>query len=451
MENGQPKSAGGDGYCLVLSGGGARGVYHIGVWRALRELGIEIEAFVGNSIGALVAAFLAQGLESELEAIGSTIGIDTILRLPPELVENGELKLGPDALAGLRRLGRDLVERKGLDTGPLRELLEKHIDESVLRASDKDLGIVAVDLGDLEPREFFLDAMEEGSLVDHLMASAAFPGFESPVIEGKSYVDGGLYDNIPYETARRRGYRKIIVVDVSGPGRNRRPSIEGAQTVYIKNSVDMGGAFDFDRRFLDSFALLGYLDALRTFGRLWGYSYFLESESASEKEFRSRASALDPRLRSRLLDPSGGAFPARMRYDRRLLLKLLECAASALRVERVARYDYGTLAAAIRSARDADEAKLAALLAPLKGGPPSAANRGASRHETWDELVAEALRTATLRETPYFYARLLEELPLKLARESLKALLETLVPEIEAAMMYASIAREGVPTPKRAF
>ena len=48
------------GYCLVLAGGGAKGVYHLGVWKALRELGIEVDAFVGTSIGAVVAGLLAQ-------------------------------------------------------------------------------------------------------------------------------------------------------------------------------------------------------------------------------------------------------------------------------------------------------------------------------------------------------------------------------------------------------
>jgi predicted acylesterase/phospholipase RssA len=46
-------------YCLVLGGGGAKGVYHIGVWRALKELEVPVEAFVGNSIGAIMGAFMA--------------------------------------------------------------------------------------------------------------------------------------------------------------------------------------------------------------------------------------------------------------------------------------------------------------------------------------------------------------------------------------------------------
>ena len=198
-------------WCLVLSGGGAKGVYHIGAWRALRELGVEVDAFIGNSIGALVAPFMALGLSEELEEIAKGIGIDFILKVPPELVRDGELSVGIDRLPELRELARDFVKRGGLDTAPLRALLERSIDEARLRASGKDLGIVTVSLTELQPRELFLEAMEDGHLVDYLMASAAVPGFVAPVIKGKKYVDGGVHDNLPYTVALKRGYRRVIV------------------------------------------------------------------------------------------------------------------------------------------------------------------------------------------------------------------------------------------------
>ena len=50
-----------EAYALVLSGGGAKGIYHIGAWKALIELEISIEAVFGNSVGAIVAGFIAQG------------------------------------------------------------------------------------------------------------------------------------------------------------------------------------------------------------------------------------------------------------------------------------------------------------------------------------------------------------------------------------------------------
>jgi len=69
-------------YCLVLGGGGAKGIYHIGVWQALQEMGIPVGAFLGTSIGAVIAAFLAQGAGKSLERLGQEIRVDHVINLP---------------------------------------------------------------------------------------------------------------------------------------------------------------------------------------------------------------------------------------------------------------------------------------------------------------------------------------------------------------------------------
>ena len=398
-------------FCLVLGGGGAKGVYHIGVWRALRELGIDVDAFIGTSIGALIAGFLAQGAEEELEEIGRTITVDDILALPPELTENGEVKLDFESLAGIRELFRNAMARKGLDTSPLKLLLADRLDEEAIRRDGKDLGIVTVNLAGLEPREVFIEEMERGSLVEYLLASAAFPGFERPRIAGKEYTDGGLYDNVPYAMARRRGYRRIIVSDVSGAGRNRHPQVEGSLTAYIKNSVEMGGVLDFSRPFLDSFNLLGYLDAMRAFGRLVGHSYFVEPDPAAEAAFEP---------------PRGPApeFPEYMRHDRRGLLMRLECAASVLGVERVRRYTYATLEEAVRSRAD-EVAQRVEAARGRSGGILGLASQ-----------FREAIAARRLEERPLFYHRLVGEVVPGAPGALLTKALVALHPELPAGAAF---------------
>jgi len=267
-----------EGWCLVLSGGGAKGVYHLGVWKALKELGIRVDGVVGTSIGALVAALLAQGAEDALEVIVGSLSLGSLLNLPPELLADGQLKIDGASLDTLRNLTRSVVEKKGLDTAPLRRLLVDRVDEEAIRRSGVDLGLVTINLSEFSPREVFLEDMAPGSLVDYLMASSAFPGFEPPVIQGQRYLDGGLYDNVPYAVARRRGWRRLVVSDISGVGVNRKPDVEGAVTAWGRNSIKMGGVLDFDRGFLNDYQALGHLDTLRTFGRLHGRWYFLELE-----------------------------------------------------------------------------------------------------------------------------------------------------------------------------
>jgi len=347
-----------DKYCLVLSGGGAKGVYHIGVLKALRELGVEIEAVVGNSIGAIVAAFVAQGACEALEDIGSRIGLDYILNLPKELVENGELSIGPSKWQAFLEFYRHTASNRGLDTSPLRRLLESHIDEEKIRSWGLDFGVVTYNLTDMEPREVFVEEMEAGALISYVMASSAVPGFESPEIAGKKYIDGGVFDNIPFSMARSRGYTNIIVVDISGAGINRKPDIVGTRTVYIKNSINMGGLLDFDREFMDDYTLLGYLDTLKVFGRLRGMDYFIEPDEVMEGKFagflesdRGQAALAElPISRSR--GESGPAMPTeairhilprKRRHDPCRLALFADCAAVMLAVDRVKKWTYPDL------------------------------------------------------------------------------------------------------------
>ncbi len=421
------------GYCLVLSGGGAKGVYHIGAWRALKELDIHVDAFIGNSIGAIIAAFLAQGLDAELETIGAGLDLDSVLKLPDDLVADGDLKIDRETLPRLRELTGDFLSAKGLDTSPLRSLVETHIDEDAIRASGVDLGIVTINMTDLEPREVFLDAMEPGSLPDYLMASAALPGFVRPVIAGKKYVDGGLYDNLPYALARKRGYRRIIAIDISGVGVNRRPEIAGNQTIYIKNSIDMGGVLDFDRDFMDRFTRLGYLDTMRVFGRYVGYSFFVEPDETAEREFRAALESRNDEIARLLLAPSSTIFPQRMRHDRRLLLKTLECAAIALDVERIEAYDYAGLARAIVERAAAVDTRAESVIAS-----PGGSTKGAPRRLS--SIVLSALRSARLDDCPYYYMRLARSPAVHKTKALLEKALFAFVPELEAGMLWFDLA-----------
>ena len=396
-------------YCLVLSGGGAKGVYHLGVWRALRELGIEVDALVGTSIGAIVAAFLAQGAEDLLENIVRTMTLKSILDLPPELVENGELKWEALSLPVVKEVALAFLEKRGLDTSPMRRILEENLNEDLVRQRGKDLGFVTVNLSDLTPREVFLQDIPPGKLVDYLMASAAFPGFEAAVIDGKRYVDGGLHDNIPYDVARARGYRQIIVSDASGVGRNRKMELEGSLTAYIRSSIRMGSVLEMNRQFLQEFQLLGYLDTLRTFGKLTGYSYFVEPDPQAERAFT----------------PGQYSLPERMRHDRNGLLVSLECAAHLLEVPRIHAYSYQTLAEAIGVKREEEEVRIRHFLGAGHGGRRALA-----------ALVRREVTAKSFQGCSYYTWRLLEELFPGKAGHLLRRTLESSTPEFPAGLAY---------------
>ena len=101
----------------------------------------------------------------------------------------------------------------------LRKLIEKEIDEKHIRKRGVDLGVVTINRSSFKKLlKFFLIRLRTNLLADYLYASASFPAFKNAEIKGEKYIDGGLHDNIPFAMLKNRGYRKIIIIDISGPG-----------------------------------------------------------------------------------------------------------------------------------------------------------------------------------------------------------------------------------------
>lgn len=400
-------------YCLVLGGGGAKGVYHIGVWQALKTLGIPVNAFIGNSIGAIMAAFLAQGAEDALLDIAESINLSSLIRLNKDKALADEQSFLDHSLSYWQGVYKNLVEKRGLDTTPMREILEANLDEDAIRNSGVDFGVTTVNLTDFKPREVFIDVMEPGQLVNYVMASAAFPGFSQPKIEGKKYIDGGLYDNVPFTMAKRRGYRKIILVDISGIGLSRRAQTEGTQTVYIKNSIDMGSAFDFDPDFIQTYWKLGELDTLKAFEQLVGDQYFVEPNPKAEASFHQ-----EPFI------PLLKRYPDSTKHDPRLLLRTLEVCASLFDIERIERYSYTSLQEAIVNRAQQTDAELESLL------QEHGLNAEARSSKIFDAFVREVMENKKRDDHPYFYLRLIQRFESSTALSLLEKGVRKLNPEL---------------------
>lgn len=335
------------GYALVFAGGGAKGAYELGAWKALRELNIRVDAVSGASVGALNAALVAQN-DFELGIkIWTELSIEKVVNIPESMMKNGKLKM---SLMNLTKIG-DLnlnIKNLGLDTEPLHKLLKSEIDEDRIRKLGMDLGIVTINLNSLKPCEIFLDDMPRGSLPDYLLASASFPAFKRAEINGKQFTDGGMYDNIPHAMMKNRGYRKIIVIDISGLGINKRPDITGTETTYIKNSMPIGNILDFTPEKMLPAIDLGYLDTMKVFGKNSGNKYFILTEHKLERYYYGqlfRQEKIDAyssflNLEGRTCSPENAeqliraVLPTEQKSSRNLLLCLIEAAALSLDIER---------------------------------------------------------------------------------------------------------------------
>lgn len=176
---------------LVLGGGGARGLAHIGVLKVLLRERIPIDVISGTSMGGIVGAMHAAGISIEqMEAEALKRGdIGQIFKLV-------DLRLVGSGLLGGKRIKKLLTDLLGPET----------------TFADLQLPFAVVSVDYTSGREVVL---KEGNLVDAVRATMSVPGVFEPVeLNGCQLLDGGVLDNVPVGVARELGAEKIIAVDV---------------------------------------------------------------------------------------------------------------------------------------------------------------------------------------------------------------------------------------------
>lgn len=265
-------------YGLVLEGGGAKGSYHMGVYKAILEEGINIKAVAGTSIGALNGALIVQGdYELSLKLWNEIAYSDIIQANEEEINRLLNAKLNLEEIKHLSKKVFSLISDRGFDIGPFKEMLKTYIDEDKIRNSEMDFGIVTINLTDLIPLEVFVEDIPEGSLEDFLLASSYLPIFKFERLGGKIYLDGGFYDNLPFKLLQKKGYKKLILVRTHAKGFIRKPP-KDENMIIISPSRDIGRSFICDIDKAKENIDMGYYDALKVFRGLKGDLYYIEAE-----------------------------------------------------------------------------------------------------------------------------------------------------------------------------
>lgn len=179
-------------YGLVLSGGGAKGAFEMGVWKALRECDYSLGAVIGTSVGALNAAMIAQDDYEMAMAFWSNLTINQVLDLNKKITNTYVEQWSKENFDVFRDGFLTILFSDGLDISPLRHNLTQLICEEKIRNSPIRFGLVTVDITSLKPCQLMIEDIPEGQLIDYLLASAALPIFQKQEIDGKTYLDGGF-------------------------------------------------------------------------------------------------------------------------------------------------------------------------------------------------------------------------------------------------------------------
>jgi len=210
---------------LVLGGGGLKGFAHIGVFRALHEMGIVPTVVAGTSIGALIGAAYARGMETS------------------EMADRARALKRRD-LFRLNRMGM-LLERQHspaiyLDE-PLRNVVKSVVTEKRFDQLKTTLLVNTVDITRGTQLVWGLPGLRHVSVVDAVYASCALPGFYPPGnVDGRLCVDGGVIDNLPVSIASL-GMDAVIAVDTGSSDLEPENDIASAgfASIYMRAATTM--------------------------------------------------------------------------------------------------------------------------------------------------------------------------------------------------------------------
>jgi Predicted esterase of the alpha-beta hydrolase superfamily len=290
-------------YGIVLEGGGAKGAYQIGVWKALVEYGVKIKAVAGVSVGALNGALICMGDYDKAVDLWSNISYSSIMNVDD--VEMDKLMNRNFKDINLQTVGqrsKKLLSGGGIDVTPLKHLMEEIVDEKKIKESDIEFIMGTFNLSNMKEIEISAKQAEEGHLKDYLMASASFPLFKSEKLNGKTYIDGGVANNVPIDMLINRGYKDIIVIRIFGVGMEKKVKIpEDVNLVYIAPKTQLCNVLEFNRKKAIRNISLGYYDAVRILMPLTGNEYYIDSLRNERDYLNSLVSLPEDQLKELLI------------------------------------------------------------------------------------------------------------------------------------------------------
>ena len=265
-------------YGVVLEGGGAKGAYQIGVWKALREAGVNIKGISGTSVGAINGALMCMGDLKKAEHIWENISYSKIMDVDDTLMK--EFFDGILTLRETVNLFFQKVKEGGMDITPLKKLIEDSIDVNEISHSPVEFYLKTFSLDEMKELDVDVRQLDPALIPDMLLASAyIFPVFKNEKLHGKTYMDGGIIDNVPLDCLVKREYKDILLIRIFGIGRYKPVKIpDGTTVTTIEPRVDLGNIIDFDSEKSKRNMVIGYFDGLRAVYGLGGRIYYLDEQ-----------------------------------------------------------------------------------------------------------------------------------------------------------------------------
>ena len=157
-------------YGLVLEGGGAKGAYQIGAWKALKEAGVKINAVAGTSVGALNGALICMDELELAQQMWSNLTYSQVMDVDDtkmELMLEREMPFREAVKEAFRHMSEG-----GVDVTPLKDMLDKVVDEEKIRNSPMDIFIKTFSVDEMKELDIDLKEVEPGQMKDFQIGRA---------------------------------------------------------------------------------------------------------------------------------------------------------------------------------------------------------------------------------------------------------------------------------------
>lgn len=263
---------------LVLCGGGSKGAYQMGVWEALDELNMTFDIVTGTSIGALNGVMYVQGDYLRCLELWDSISNAKIMKNPIEL-DDLDIKTSIKNIQDLVPFVRGYIQRKGVDITPFKEIMNEYLDYDKFKQSKQEFSVVTVQFPSFKPLIINVNDLDYEGVKTAVLASAScFPLFPICKFGDLNLIDGGYYDNLPIDLALDMGAESVVAVDLNY-AITHKEYMNMPNITYIHPSWSLGGFFYFEQETIQNNIILGYNDAMKTFGKYEGFRYTFNKEN----------------------------------------------------------------------------------------------------------------------------------------------------------------------------
>ena len=254
---------------LVLSGGGSKGSYEIGVYKALKKLHKKVDIVTGTSIGAINGMFVAQkDLKGALK-LWKNISFKTLYdeeEFP--VLENEKLS------KIYMQYAKGFINDGGLDIYKMKDIFNKYFKPHKFFKSDIDYGLVTYNFTKNKPVLKTKKDLTKDNIKDYILASAScYPAFKPYLINNEMYIDGGYYDNLPINLAIELGATEIIAVDLRAIGFKKNVKDKTVDITYIAPNNKIDSFLVFDKNQAKKSIKFGYNDTMKIFNKLEGNKF----------------------------------------------------------------------------------------------------------------------------------------------------------------------------------